>query len=148
MHALAFPIGYTEDVVVNEFAILTNRKRTIIALVHSIFFFALAAVMAASPRIGPLWTRIHSAPGSAIAQLLIYLIVSTILIVLTKVSICRMERLYFGCCATSASVGFFRALVGDPPLHAAHIVRVAMLAIAVVIGFMILREHAEPELAE
>ncbi len=132
----------------NEFAILTNRKRTIIALVHSVFFFGLAAVMAASPRIGPFWIRVHTSPGSAIAQLLIYLIVSAILLVLARYSICLMERLYFGFCATSASVGFFRALVGDPPLHAAHIVRVMMLALAIVTGFMILREHGEPELAE
>ncbi len=132
----------------NDFAILTNRKRTIIALIHSVFFFLLAAVTSTSPRIGPFWNRVHSHPGSAIAMVVVYLIVSTILIVLTLYSRGLLERLYFGFCSTSATVGFFRALVGDPPFHAAQIVRVGMLALAVVVGFIVLREHAEPELAE
>lgn len=132
----------------NEFAILTNRKRAIIALVHSVVFLLIAVAGVASARIAPIWVRIHTAFGAAVAMLAIYSIVTTILLILTFVSRCSIERAYFGFCSTSAGVGFLRALFGDPPLHAAQIMRVLMLACAVCIGFIILREHSEPEFAE
>jgi hypothetical protein len=132
----------------NEYAVLTNRKRAIIALVHSIFFLLVALMSAASPRMLPIWTRIHTAFASSIAMLTIYAIVTTILLILTKVSRCSLERLYFGFCSTSAGAGLLRVVLGDPPLHLAALVRVAMLSCAVFTGLVILREHSQPQLAE
>jgi hypothetical protein len=127
-----------------EYAILTNRKRAIIALIHSIFFLLIALVQMGSPRMLPIWIRIHSSLASAIALLAVYLVVTSILLVLTVVSRCALERAYFGLCSTSASAGLFRIVVGDPPLHVAGIVRVLMLSLAVWTGLIVLREHSRP----
>jgi hypothetical protein len=132
----------------NEYAVLTNRKRAIIALIHSVFFLMIALMGMASPRMQALSIRIHTAFAAVIAMLAIYAIVTTILLILTKVSRCSLERLYFGFCSTSAGVGLLRVVLGDPPLHLAVLTRVVMLSCAVFIGFVILREHSRPELAE
>jgi hypothetical protein len=134
--------------VMKEYAVLTNRKRAIIALVHSVFFLLVAAVQLNSANIGPIWIRIHTATAAAIALASIYAIVTTVLLILTGVSRCSIERLYFGFCSTSAAVGLLRALFGDPPMHAAAVLRVLMLGLGVGTGFLILREHTEPEIAE
>ena len=125
-----------------DYAILTNRKRAIIALVHSVFFLLLALVQSMSARMPPAWVHIHSAFGATIALLAIYVIVTTVLLILTWFSRCSLERLYFAFCSTSAGAGLFRILFGDPPLHLAGVVRVLMLGLAVFTGFVILREHA------
>ena len=70
------------------YAILTNRKRAIIALVHSIFFLLIALVQAASAPILSIRIRIHSAFGSAIALLVIYCIVTIVLLILVLYSRC------------------------------------------------------------
>lgn len=132
----------------NEYAVLTNRKRAIIALIHSVFFLLIALMGVASPRLLPVWIRIYTAFASALAMLAIYAMVTTILLILTKASRCSLERLYFGFCSTSAGAGLLRAVLGDPPLHLAVLARVAMLSCAVLIGLLILREHSQPELAE
>jgi hypothetical protein len=134
--------------VMNEYAVLTNRKRAIIALIHSFFFLLVALMGFASPPMLALSIRIHAAFASAVAMLAIYGIVTTILLVLTKVSRSSLERLYFGFCSTSAGVGLLRIVLGDPPMHLAVLVRVAMLSCAVVTGLVILREHSQPRLAE
>jgi len=132
----------------NEYAVLTNRKRAIIALIHSVFFLLVALMGFASQRMQPVSIRIHTAFAPAVAMLAIYTIVTSILLVLTKVSRCWLERFYFAFCSTSAGVGLLRVVLGDPPMHLAVLVRVAMLSCAVVTGLVVLREHSQPQLAE
>jgi hypothetical protein len=133
----------------NIYAILTNRKRAIIALIHSVFFLIVAAMGATSRPFSPIWLHLHDGVTAQLVMLIIYVVVSTILWVLTRYSRCLLERLYFGFCSLSASVGVLRCIFGDPPLHLAAIMRVLLLGCAVVIGFVILREHsAVTELAD
>lgn len=126
-----------------RYFILTNRKRGIIALVHSVFFLLLAVVQLPS-YMPPARIHFHTAYAATVALLTIYFIVTAVLLVLTWFSCCTLERFYFAFCSTSASAGLFRILFGDPPLHLAGIVRVLMLSLAVYTGFVILREHSEP----
>ena len=130
----------------NSYAILTNRKRAIIALIHSFAFLLIAARGATSAPLTPIWIHAGGRTTSLI-MLVIYLIVSSILWTLTRLSRCFLERLYFGFCSLSATVGVLRTVFGDPPLHLAIAMRVLLLSCAVVTGFVILREHSEPELA-
>lgn len=130
----------------SDYAILTNRKRAIIALVHSIFFLLVALIQVPS-YMPSARIRIHTAFAATVALLTIYLIVTAVLLILTWFSRCSLERLYFAFCSTSASAGLFRILFGDPPLHLAGITRVLMLGLAVFAGFVILREHT-PEPSE
>ncbi len=127
-----------------DYAILTNRKRAIIALVHSVFFLLVALIQTASARMQPIWIHIRTAFGPTVALLAIYLIVTAVLMILTWFSHCSLERLYFAFCSASASAGLVRILFGDPPFHLGGIVRVLMLGLAVFTGFVILREHSEP----
>jgi hypothetical protein len=129
-----------------DFAVLTNRKRTLIALVHSIFFLALAAwnTLKAGVSVGlvrSLISQTHTGRASAIAMTAVYLIVSAILLWLTGLSRCAIERAYFAFCSTSASFGLLRALVGSEGMQPAQYIRVAMLSAAVVTGFFILRMY-------
>ena len=73
----------------------------------------------------------------------IYTVVSAILLWLTTISAAPMERLYFAFCASSASFGLLRQLMGDPTMHAAVYVRVAMLTCAVATGFAMLGAPAQ-----
>jgi hypothetical protein len=115
--------------------ILTTRKRVIVALAHSVAFLFIA------------WLGIHStarawsaaSPPSAWALPGVYLIVSAILAALTALAGNLLERLYFGFCATSAGFGLGRQILGDPKMHAAVYVRVAMLGCAVLTGLIMLR---------
>src|SRR5512146_89178 len=112
-----------------HYSILTNRKRAIIALVHSVFFLLLALIQAPS-YMPPARIHIHTAYAATVALLTIYFIVTAVLLVLTWFSRGSLERLYFAFCSTSASAGLFRILFGDPPFHLAGIVRVLMLGCA------------------
>ena len=124
----------------NAFAIINNRKRAIIALIHSLFFLAVATVQLAISHASP-----FSAHGKKIAAgivlLTIYVIVTGVLIVLLRFSRCIQEKLYFALCAASAGFGLVRILLGDPVLHA-NLARVLLLLCAVVTGTGILRNHA------
>ncbi len=124
----------------DRFAIINNRKRAIIALIHSIFFLGVAGVQLAISHAAPF--ALHSEKVIAGAILLaIYVIVTTVLLVLLRFSRCAKERLYFALCAASAGFGLVRILLGDPVLHA-NILRVLLLFCAVVIGTGILRTHS------
>ena len=123
------------------YTILTTRKRVIVALVHSVFFWIVAAFGLAST-IEPLRT---ASPASAWVMTGVYVIVSSILLLLTAISGHRGERCYFGFCATSASFGLLRQLLGAPRMHAAVYVRVAMLGCAILMGVWILREYQAPD---
>lgn len=127
-----------EALLMARFVILTNRKRAIIALIHTVFFL-FVAVLTGFAVVRPL----HSgAPASAWIIAAIYVIVTGVLVVLTAVSGTGRERGYFGLCTGSALFGLLRQLLGDSQIHVAVYVRVLMLACAVVVGFLILRSHS------
>ena len=120
-----------------RYVILTNRKRAVIALVHTVVFL-LIAIALTSTAVRPL--RMTS-PYPAWLMAAVYLVVSGILIVLAAKAGCLRERLYFGLCTASAAFGLMRQIAGDPRMHAAVYMRVALLASAVVMGAIILRGH-------
>jgi predicted membrane channel-forming protein YqfA (hemolysin III family) len=70
------------------------------------------------------------------------LIVSSVLIVLFRVSRPAIEKLYFAFCATSASLGLLRNLIGDQNVRPARYFRFLMLLCAVLTGVVILRHHS------
>ena len=124
----------------DRFAIITNRKRAIIALVHSIFFLSVAGMQLAISHAEAFSIHREKIAGSIIL-LTIYVIVTTVLLVLLRFSHCAKEKLYFALCAASAAFGLVRILLGDPALHA-NVLRVLFLAGAVLIGTAILRGHS------
>lgn len=124
----------------DRFAIINNRKRAIIALIHSVFFLAVAGVQLAISHASPFSLHGKRVVGGTIL-LAIYLIVTTVLLVLLGFSRCAKEKLYFAFCAASAAFGLIRILLGDPVLHA-NLLRVLLLLCAVVIGTGILRSHS------
>jgi protein-S-isoprenylcysteine O-methyltransferase Ste14 len=125
---------------VKPYVILTNRKRAVVALVHTVVFLGVAfsgfVTMA---------RRLQAAsPVSSWVLAGVYLLVTAALLLLVLASRKAVERLYFGLCATSAGFGLLRQIAGDPPMHPAVYVRVAMLAGAVLVGSRILRSHRSP----
>ena len=127
----------------NDYAIVTNRKRAVIALVHSVVFLLIALrSVATAAAVNPVWLA-GSARASSVVMLSIYLIVSSVLIKLVWVSRCTKEKLYFGFCASSASVGVLRYGFGDLNVPAGQYLRVIMLLCAVVTGSLILRRHSK-----
>ncbi len=124
----------------DRFAIINNRKRAIIALIHSVFFLGVAAVQLAISHAVPLNVRGEKATAGMVL-LAIYLIVTTVLLVLLRFSACTREKLYFAFCAASAGFGLVRIVLGDPVLHA-NILRVLLLFCAVIVGRGILRSHS------
>ena len=123
----------------HRYVILTNRKRAIVALVHSVAFLVFALYGLVSV-VRPLGT---ASPGSAWTVAAVYVAVTAALAVLAAISGNWRERLYFAFCATSASFGLLRQILGDPPLHVAVYVRIAMLGCAVITGCGIVRAHRE-----
>ena len=130
----------------DRFAIITNRKRAIIALVHSVFFMGVAGVQLAISHAAAFSIRGEKRVGGMIL-LAIYMIVTTVLIILLRVSHCAKEKLYFAFCAAGAGFGLLRILLGDPVLHA-NALRVLLLGCAVLTGTIILRNHTERRIAE
>ena len=128
-----------------SFAILNSRKRAIIALVHTVIFLCVAALQTALSHAKAFSLHGDKVVGG-IVLLTIYTVVTTVLLILLKIASHAGERRYFALCATSAALGLLRILLGDPILHAG-VLRVLLLSGAVVVGVMILRAHAEPELA-
>ena len=126
-----------------EFSILTNRKRAVIALVHSIVFLLIATgqMMAGSRAVG-IWNP-AVVPTSTWILCGILVIVSGILLGLFAISRHWYERTYFALCVVSASSGLLRTAVGDQAFHAGLYVRVIMLASAVLVGMAIVRMHSE-----
>lgn len=123
-----------------RFAIINNRKRAIIALVHSVFFLGVAAVQLAISHALPFSIRGERATAGMIL-LAIYLIVTGVLLILLRFSACTREKLYFALCAASAGFGLIRIVLGDPALHA-NVLRVLLLFAAVIVGRGILRSHS------
>jgi hypothetical protein len=124
------------------FVILTNRKRAVVALAHSIVFLLIALrALASGKALAPIWEH-QSNMQASLGILLIYGIVTAVLIQLARISGTPRERLYFLFCASSASVGMLRNIVGDPAPHLGLLLRVAMLLCAVATGIFIVRGHS------
>jgi hypothetical protein len=124
-------------VLMHRYVILTNRKRAIVALVHSVAFLGIALYGTISV-VRPLGA---SSPASAWTVAGVYVAVSFALAVLTALSGNWRERLYFAFCSTSATFGLLRQTLGDPPMHFAVYVRIGLLSCAVVTGLGIVRAH-------
>ncbi len=124
------------------FSILSNRKRAIVALVHSVVFLLIAVrqMVAATPAEG-VWLPSTVRPGTWILCG-IFAIVSSILLWLLVISRGWMERFYFGFCTVSATSGLLRTVAGDQAFHAGLYIRVVMLVSAVVVGLLIVRRHS------
>ena len=120
----------------NEFGVLTNRKRTLIALIHSVIFLAIAIHGFLAPKYGIL--RGSAAAGDFIL-IGIYLIVACILLWLVSLSRGVLERAYFLLCAGSATSGLARTIFGDSTIPPAQYLRVIFLSSAVVLGVFMLR---------
>lgn len=130
----------------DEFAILTNRKRAVIALAHSLVFLGIALHGFASPRAA---VSLHG-PSALLGvfPLCIYATVTSVLAWLVTISRCLLERIYFSFCASSATFGLLRTLFGDSALPAAQYLRVVMLTCAVLMGTWILRSFSPEPLPE
>ena len=126
----------------SEFSILTNRKRALIALVHSVVFLGIAMHGFASPKAGVLLPRL--AATADLILIVIYLTVASILLWLVGVSGCAKERVYFAMCACSATFGLLRTVFGDAALPVAQYLRVIMLMSAVALGAWIFRSFSRP----
>jgi hypothetical protein len=116
----------------NDFGVLNNRKRALIALIHSLVFLGIAMHGFASPKDGVLL------PGSGatgdFVLIGIYLHVASILIWLASIARCATERAYFALCASSATFGLLRTIFGDAAIPVAQYMRVIMLTSAVMVG--------------
>jgi len=130
----------------DRFAIITNRKRAIIALIHSVFFLGVAGTQLAISHAAAFSIHGEKLAGGIIL-LAVYVIVTTVLLILLRFSHCAKEKLYFAFCAASAGFGLVRILLGDPVLHA-NVLRVLLLGCAVLTGTLILRRHSGPAVAE
>ncbi len=127
------------------FSILTNRKRAIVALVHSIVFLLIAVrqMFAANPAAG-IWVASAVSRGTWILCG-IFVVVSSILLWLLLISRGWLERFYFGFCTISASSGLVRTAAGDQAFHAGLYIRVIMLVSAVLVGLLIVRMHSRAD---
>ena len=127
-----------------DFSILTNRKRAIVALVHSIVFLLIATrqMIAANPTAG-IWVASVSTGTWILCG--IFAIVSSILLLLFLISRGWMEKFYFGLCTVSATSGLLRTAFGDQAFHAGLYIRVVMLVSAVLVGLLIVRIHSRAD---
>ena len=125
------------------FSILTNRKRAVVALVHSVVFFLVAVrqMIAANPAAG-IWIPSTVSRGTWILCG-IFAIVSAILLWLFIISRGWMEKLYFALCTISATSGLLRTAAGDQTFHSGIYIRVVMLVSAVLVGLLIVRVQWE-----
>jgi hypothetical protein len=127
------------------FSILTNRKRAIVALAHSVVFLLIAVrqMVAATPAAG-VWLPSTVRPGTWILCG-IFAIVSSILLWLLVISSGWMEKFYFAFCTISAGSGLLRTAAGDQTFHAGLYIRVMMLVSAVLVGLLIVRGHSRAQ---
>jgi len=127
----------------DEFAILTNRKRALVALIHSVVFLLIAfrQMIASAPAAG-IWLPASVSVGTWVLCT-IFVIVSAILLWLFVISRGWIEKLYFGLCAASATSGLLRTAFGDQAFHVGLYIRVIMLTSAVLVGLFIHRIHSD-----
>jgi hypothetical protein len=127
---------------VPAFAILTNRKRALVALIHAAAFLGLAVRdFLVSSRLSGIIT---ATPGMtrSIVFAFVYLIVSAVLAYLLSISRCAGEQVYFAFCTASASTGLVRAIAGDSAFPAGQYLRMGLLACAVLTGILIVKLHS------
>jgi len=122
-----------------EFGVLTNRKRALIALLHSFVFLGIAIHGFVAPKCGVLQ---GSGRIGDFILMGIYLIVASILFWLVTLSRGVRERAYFLLCAGSATSGLLRTILGDPTIPAAQYLRVIFLSSAVGVGFLLIRSFS------
>lgn len=129
--------------IMGGFSILTNRKRAIVALVHSLVFLLIAVrqLVAANPTAG-IWVTSRVTPGTWILCG-VFVIVSSILLWLLIISRGWIEKSYFAFCTISATSGLLRTAAGDQAFHAGLYIRVIMLVSAVLVGLAIVRMHSQ-----
>jgi len=127
------------------FSILTNRKRAVVALAHSVVFLLIAVrqMVAATPAAG-VWVMSAVRPGTWILCA-IFAIVSAILLWLLIISRGWMEKIYFALCTISATSGLLRTAAGDQAFHAGLYIRVVMLVSAVLVGLLIVHRHSHAQ---
>jgi hypothetical protein len=129
-----------QAIFMNDFGVLSNRKRALIALIHSVVFLGIATHGFASPKAGIL------VPGSGatgdFVLIGIYFVVASILAWLVSIARCAKERVYFALCASSATFGLLRTIFGDATIPVAQYFRVIMLTSAVMVGGWILRSFS------
>jgi len=125
------------------FSILTNRRRAVVALVHSVVFLLIGVrqMVAARPAAG-IWVPSSVSRGTWILCG-IFALVSAILLWLFSISRGWMEKIYFALCTVSATSGLLRTAAGDQAFHAGLYIRVIMLVSAVLVGLLIVRVHSE-----
>jgi hypothetical protein len=126
----------------NDFGVLNNRKRALIALIHSVIFLGIAVHGFVSPKAGVLLPGLVATGDLVLIG--IYLTVASILAWLVSIARCTKERVYFALCACSATSGLLRTVFGDASLPVAQYLRVIMLTSAVVVGIGIFRSFASP----
>lgn len=141
-HTKLKQIGHTWVSLMNDFGVLNNRKRALIALIHSVVFLGIAAHGFLSPKVGVL--RGSGATGDFVL-ISIYLVVASILAWLVSLSRCARERVYFALCACSATFGLLRTTFGDAAIPAAQYLRVIVLGSAVALGILIVRSFSAQE---
>ncbi len=124
------------------FFILTNRKRAVVALAHSVVFLLIAVrqMVAANPTAG-IWVASTVSRGTWILCG-IFTLVSAILLWLLLISRGWLEKFYFGFCTISAMSGLLRTAAGDHAFHSGLCIRVVMLVSAVLVGLLIVRAHS------
>src|ERR1039458_4308896 len=119
------PLGCTRrslmPLLMPRYVILTNRKRAIVALVHSVAFLGIAFYGVISV-VRPLGA---ASPASAWTVAGVYVVVTSALAVLAAISGNWCERLSFAVCPPSATFALLRQILGDPPMHCAVYVRIA-----------------------
>ena len=125
----------------NDFGILNNRKRALIALIHSVIFLGVAVHGFIARKFGILHGLV---PAGDLVLIAIYVMVASVLAWLVTNSRCSRERLYFALCTGSATFGLLRTIFGDASIPAAQYLRVILLSSAVVIGTLILRSFSRP----
>jgi hypothetical protein len=139
-HRSSHQTGRLDYLLMTEFAVLTNRRRALIALAHSIVFLGIALHGFVSPRSALVLHAPGAVPGVILVA--IYLIVASVLAWLVSISRCAPERLYFALCASSAPFGLLRTILGDASLPAAQYLRVLMLSGAIIVGTWIVRSFS------
>lgn len=128
------------------FAILTNRKRALVALIHAAAFLGLAVRdFAVASRLSGILTLTAGMIRSAVFAV-VYLIVSTVLAYLLVISECAAEQLYFALCTASAITGLLRATAGDSVFPAGQYLRIGLLTCAVLTGILIVKAYSSETL--
>jgi len=125
----------------NNFGVLNNRKRALIALIHSVVFLGIAGHGFLSPKAGILG---GAGATDDFVLIAIYLVVASILAWLVSLSRCARERIYFALCTCSATFGLVRTIFGDVSVPLAQHMRVVMLSSAVAVAILIVRSYSRP----